>query len=182
VTWATLDAPLVEIGGITAGLIGNAEDPKGWLAKLPPSQTIYSWVMNNYWPTNYKAFQSGPTVFRYRLLPHGPFDQAAAQRFGIESSQPLLVRPAQGAAPSERPLLELDTPDVIVASIKPSDDRRAIIVRLFAAAGKRATTRLHWERNAPKAVWRSNLAEERVSAVTGPIEMPGYGLVTLRAE
>ena len=65
VTWATLDAPLVEVGGITADKIGTQANPSVWLSKLAPSQTLYSWVMNNHWYTNYKADQDGPTTFRY---------------------------------------------------------------------------------------------------------------------
>ena len=91
-TWATLDAPLVEVGGITADLIGSSRnDPAGWLDKLEPSQTLYSWVMNNHWHTNYRADQDGPTTFRYALLPHRQYDAVAAQRFGIECSQPLVA-------------------------------------------------------------------------------------------
>ena len=148
VTWATLDAPLVEVGGITADKIGSAAAiPAMWLDKLEPSQTLYSWVMNNHWYTNYKADQDGPTTFRYSLLPHKQYDPVAAQRFGIECSQPLVAAPARGTAPSGRPFLELDTPDVIVASIKPSEDRKAWIVRLFGAGGKTATATLRWGRS-----------------------------------
>ena len=128
VTWATLDAPLIEVGSITAGRIGPSADPDAWLAKLPQSQTLYSWVMNNYWYTNYRAFQSGATEFRYSLLPHKRYDAVTAQRFGMERSQPLVIVRAQGDPPSDRPFLELDSPDVIVASIKPSEDRKALIV------------------------------------------------------
>ena len=90
--------------------IGSLPNPDDWLAKLEPSQTLYSMVMNNHWFTNYKADQEGPTTFRYSLLPHKQYDQVAAQRFGIERSQPLVAAAAQGAAPSGQPLLELDTP------------------------------------------------------------------------
>ena len=77
--------------------------------------------------------------------------------------------------------MELDTPDV-VASVKPSEDRKALIVRLFGAAGRPAKANLHWSENAPKAVWMSNLAEEPGAAVTGAVDVPAYGLVTLRVD
>ena len=64
VTWSPVDAPLVEVGGITANLIGSQTNPDVWIQHLQPSQTIYSWVMNNHWHTNYRAEQEGPTVFR----------------------------------------------------------------------------------------------------------------------
>jgi alpha-mannosidase len=138
--------------------------------------------MNNHWHTNYRAEQDGPTTFRYSLLPHKQYDPVAAQRFGIERSQPLVVKKARGAAPSGHPFLELDTPDVIVTSIKPSEDGKAWIVRLFAAAGRPAKVGLRWGDSAPKAVFLSNLAEERGEAVTFPLDIPAWGILTLRAE
>ncbi len=173
---------MVLVGGITADRIGSMPNPDDWLAKLEPSQTLYSMVMNNHWFTNYKADQDGPTTFRYSLLPHEQYDQAAAQRFGIERSQPLVAAAARGAAPDGRPLLELDTPEVLVASVKPSEDHKASIVRLFGAAGRPAKADLRWGHNAPKAVWISNLAEEKVAAAAGAVDVPAYGLITLRAE
>ena len=94
----------------------------------------------------------------------------------------LWSKKAWGAAPSGRPLLELDTPDVIVTSIKPSDDGKATIVRLFAAAGRPAKVGLKWGDAAPKQVFLSNLAEEKGKAVTLPIDIPAWGIVTLRVE
>ena len=58
------------VGGITANLLGSQSNPNAWIEHLAPSQTLYSWPMNNHWHTNYKADQEGPTVFRYVILPH----------------------------------------------------------------------------------------------------------------
>ena len=63
---------------------------------------------------------------RYSLLPHKQYNEAAVQRFGIERSQPLVAVPARGPAPSGRPFLEIDTPDVIVASMKPKRGRPGV--------------------------------------------------------
>ena len=182
VTWATLDAPLVEVGAITANLIGSQTNPNAWIGKVESSQTLYSWVMNNHWHTNYRAEQSGPTTFRYALQPHKQYDPIAAQRFGIGCSQPLVVVPARGASPAGRPFLELDTPDVLVASIKPSTDGKAQIVRLFGAAGKPAKVNLRWNTPGERAVYLSNLAEDQVTPVTGPIDVRAWEIVTLRVE
>jgi hypothetical protein len=190
VTWATLDAPCVEVGAMTIYDIGPQNGPEAWLAHIRPSQTFYSYVMNNHWFTNYKADQEGPTTFRYALLPHGQYDPVAAQRFGIERSQPLVVVEPAGDRdpPSEQPLLVLDTPDVIVASIKPAALAEAVpawIIRLFAAAGRPANVHLVWGQRQPARVWLSNLAEDRVKPLDsplGPVNMAGWELVTLRAE
>ncbi len=100
ITWLTPDAPLVEIGGITANLIGSLSDPSVWLDRLEPSQTIYSWAMNNHWHTNYRAEQAGPTTFRYVLWPHHGNDQQQAFRTAWEYSQPLVVAAARGELPT----------------------------------------------------------------------------------
>ena len=91
ITLATIDAPLLEVGRITC-------DPTavGWIKQLEPTQTLYSYVMNNYWETNYKAGQEGPTTFRYSLQPHLAYDslQARAVRHRAE---PALGDRASGA-------------------------------------------------------------------------------------
>jgi len=176
VTWATVDGPLVEVGAITA------ETP--WIEKLEPAQTLYSYVMNNYWFTNYKADQEGPTTFRYALRPHaGGHDAVEAARFGIEESQPLVAVACSPETPEVIPSrLTLDTPDVIVGALKPSRDGRALIVRLFGAGGKATPVTLTWREPKPEAVFLSDLSEKPGTAVQGPIEVPAHGLVTLRAE
>ncbi|MEN6457747.1 MAG: glycosyl hydrolase-related protein [Thermoguttaceae bacterium] len=181
VTMANLDAPLIEVGAISPDTGEPGNHVPLWLERIKPSPTVYSYVMNNHWHTNYRADQEGPTVFRYALQPHGKYDPIAAQRFGLERSQPLVALPARGEAPSGKSLLAVDTPDVIVASIKPSADGKAFIVRLFGAAGRAAKANLSWA-TAPKAVHRSDLSEEPLEPLNGAIDVPAWGLVTLRAE
>ena len=139
VTLLTPDAPLTEFGGITANLIGSLSDPRAWLDKIEPSTTVYSWVMNNHWHTNYRAEQEGPTVFRYVIWPH---DQRAADvqaaRDSLEYSQPLLVLPACGEQPIAVGFQLEGTPgasNVQVTAFKPSEDGKAWIVRLFGVSG-----------------------------------------------
>ncbi len=176
VTWATVDAPLVEVGAIT-------NDPRGgvgWIKKLEPSTTLYSYVMNNYWETNYKAGQEGPTTFRYSIMPHRRFDSGRAAKFGIERSQPLIAVPVDGKAPIQRSILSVQPASVIVTAFKPSEDSKAWVVRLFNTDQRPASAKINWGKAVPKIIWLSNFAEEQVSKVTEPINMAGYEIVTLR--
>jgi len=176
VTWATVDAPLIEVGAIT-------NDPRGgvgWIKKLEPSTTLYSYVMNNYWETNYKAGQEGPTIFRYSIKPHRRFDSGEASRFGIERSQPLVAVPVEKEAPSLHSILSVEPAGIIVTAFKPADEGNAWVVRLFNTGGRPEKVRLTWGKPVPKTVWLSNLAEEEVSRITGPIKMAAYEIVTLR--
>jgi hypothetical protein len=41
-------------------MLGSQKIPAVWRQHIEPTQTFYSWVMNNHWGTNYLAYQSGP--------------------------------------------------------------------------------------------------------------------------
>ncbi|HXJ74477.1 MAG TPA: glycoside hydrolase, partial [Candidatus Dormibacteraeota bacterium] len=91
---ASLDAPLIEIGGLTANLLGSVAFNE-WMTNALDSSTIYSWAQNNHWHTNYKIDQPGLTTFHYVLRPHlSGYSAADSARFGLETSRPLLVAPA----------------------------------------------------------------------------------------
>jgi hypothetical protein len=49
ITWVTLDAPLVQVGELSARLIGSQSNPDVWRKEVKPTQTLYSWAMNNHW-------------------------------------------------------------------------------------------------------------------------------------
>jgi alpha-mannosidase len=176
VTWATVDAPLVEVGAIT-------NDPRGgvgWIKKIEPSTTLYSYVMNNYWETNYKAGQEGPTTFLYSIMPHGKFGSGKTSKFAVEQSQPLIVVPIDKKTPNRNSVLTVDSSNVIVTAFKPSEDGRAWVVRLFNTADRPEKAKLIWAKPAPETLWLSNLAEEQVAKITGPVEMAAYEFLTLR--
>jgi hypothetical protein len=181
-TWATRDAPLVEVGALTADRIGSLSNPEDWLKHVAPSQTLYSWAMNNHWHTNYKADQEGPTTFRYCIRPHAAYDAAAAQRFGVECSQPLIAVPAENASPAPQPRLRVEPADVIVSSFKPSADGKAWIVRLFNATDQRRSATLTWSEPQPKAMRRCSLLEEPGVELRGALDLPAWGMATLHCE
>jgi alpha-mannosidase len=182
ITWVTLDAPLIQIGGLTATLLNSQTNPDVWRAHIEPSRRLYSWAMNNHWGTNYRAYQEGPTIFRFVLRPHRKSTPAAASRFATGFSQPLLARPARANAPAA-PQLQVTPSDVLVTAWKPSQDGKAWIVRLYGASGKDSSANLRWGKGcAPQAVFLSDLSERAAQAVKGSVPVPGFGVVTLRAQ
>ncbi len=178
VTWATVDAPMVEVGAI-APQPESTHSQRGWIKSIGPSQTLYSYVMNNYWTTNYRHDQEGVKTFRYSIEPHRRCDTGRAAEFGVERSQPLLVVPVDADSPVRGPLLAVQPEGVMVTALKPSRDGKAWIVRLFNASGQAKKAGLRSA--APRATWLSNLAEERLSPITGPIDMAANEIVTLRS-
>jgi hypothetical protein len=182
VTWSPVDAPLVEVGGITANLVDSkANEWRTWIQHLEPSQTIYSWVMNNHWYTNYRADQEGPVVFRYAICAHKAFVPEEAARFGMGCSQPLIVT-AASSMESKSPRLAVSPAGVLVGVFKPSDEGKGSIVKLFGASGKAQSVKLAWADPAPRQVWMSDTSEQPRQKVGQVIEVPGWGIVTLRAE
>ncbi|MCX6903948.1 MAG: hypothetical protein NTW03_10830, partial [Verrucomicrobia bacterium] len=180
ITWVTLDAPLLQVGGITANLLNSQTNPDIWRKKVDRTQRIYCWAMNNHWGTNYRAYQEGPTLFRFLLRPHHRRDAAEASRFAIGFSQPVLPVPARGAAPSSKSLCTVEPSSVLVSAFKPSDDGHALILRLFGASTSQQKANLRWGALAPKAVCLSDTSEKPGAPVKGSIAVPASGLVTLR--
>jgi hypothetical protein len=183
ITWVTLDAPLVQVGGLTARLLNSQANPDAWRKQVEPTGKIYSWAMNNHWGTNYRAYQDGPNWFRFVLRPHRKYDAAAASRFATGFSYPLLPVDASGlpANASGSPLLQVTPNDVLVMALKPSDDGKALIARLYGASGAAKTASLKWNQK-PVAVYLSDTSEQPREKVPGPVSVPGYGVVTLRVE
>jgi len=178
VTLAVPDAPLIEVGAIT-------NDPRGrtvgWIKNINPSTTLYSYVMNNYWETNYKAGQEGPTVFRYSIEPHRSLDSGRAARFGTEQSQPLIAVAVDNKTPVPGSVMKVEPANIIVTAFRPSEDGRDWIVRLFNTSGQAGKATVTWSKTKPGAVWLSNLAEQKIDKAAGPIEVAAYDFVTLRA-
>lgn len=102
VAWITRDAPLVEVGALTDERPGPG-GTRTWRREVGPGQTLFSYAMNNYWHTNYRAEQEGPVTLRYaiQVAVPGCLDAAAV---GAAASQPLLA--VQPAAAPLNPTLE----------------------------------------------------------------------------
>jgi alpha-mannosidase len=84
--------PMVQLGGFRFGAYRSE-----FCLERPH---LLGWVTNNYWETNFRAYQPGRVEARYRLYPHhGPFDEAAAHRAGRESAQPTPLVQHLGEAP-----------------------------------------------------------------------------------
>ncbi len=85
----TRDAPLVEVGELTDET-PRAGGRREWRLEVGESQTVFSYVMNNYWHTNYRAGQDGLVRLRYTVRPFsGKGPGLTAQ--GRSDVQPLLV-------------------------------------------------------------------------------------------
>ena len=180
VTWATADAPMMELGGLTANLPRSQPNPNAYLKTIKPSARLYSWVMNNHWHTNYRAEQDGPTWFRYALQLHGGYDSAAATRFGVESTEPLIVTAATGKAPIAS-RLQVQPASIIATALKPGDDGQGLVVRLYNPTAETHNATLTWTPGIKRAVV-SNAREDYGSTAPDSIMVPKFGTATVRVQ
>ncbi len=183
VIWNSVDAPLISINDINVGK---------WLKKLDMENgTIFSYVMNNYWKTNYKASQGGRFTFRYNLTSHGGgVDNVKATRFGWSCSHPPLhhfvIPDNKGPLPHEgMSFLEVEDSNVVVTALKMSETRDGVIFRLLEMGGKATTSMIKFRGLEFKEAWLCNLVEEpmrKLKVENGSVEVPiaARGLATVK--
>jgi len=118
----------------------------------PQSSTVFSYVMNNYWGTNYIAAQGGDFTFRYALTSAPKLDAAAMSRMGWEQTTPLertLVKSQDKAAPTANPLpvarmsfLETGDSPVLLSAWKHAEEGEGAVLRFIELGGARAQVRV----------------------------------------
>ena len=114
----------------------------------PRSSALFSYVMNNYWNTNYVAAQGGEFTFRYVLTSARTLDQTALARMGWEETTPLertLVKSQDQTYPARKTLpaaqasfLGVDNPSVLLSAWKQSEDGAGTVMRFIELGGTRA--------------------------------------------
>jgi alpha-mannosidase len=84
----------------------------------------------------------GQHTFRYALLPHvGTLQQAGVVQEGYRLNVPLLLN-ATDALPGEASFFTVDSPAVVIDTVKKAEDSDAVIVRLYEAHGTHVRARL----------------------------------------
>jgi hypothetical protein len=176
ITWVTMDAPLVEVGEISATLIGSQNNPDVWRKTVEPTQTFYSWVMNNHWGTNYRQYQEGPVLFRYILRPHAAFDAAEASRFATGFSQPLVIRPVSPKKPGAP--FTLESKSVMVIAFKPADDGDGYVLTLYNPS--RNAEKINLKPLAGGKLYLCDSGEHKLGEMPETLELAGQGVMAIR--
>lgn len=140
---ATQDAPLIQVGGVAIPYVPYPQS----LAQEEPG-TVFSWVHNNIWDTNFPSEQAFDHVFRYSVGWQDAPDVGGAvlgMRTAAVGSRPLVaVRARRAAEPGPRAswaLLALDDPRVRVVGLTVPEPGR-LLVRLQSFAEEPFTCRL----------------------------------------
>jgi hypothetical protein len=167
VTLAPLDAPLVQVGGITTGR---------WAHRLDThSATLVSWALHNHWDTNFQAAQGGEILLRYRLASSAGYDAAASTRFAAEAAVPPLIVRVPGAEPRRGgQWLRVEPEGVAEIQLKRAADGNGILVHAYNLTAEERTIRLT-PAVAPREAWICSPLEENGEALAienGQVALP----------
>jgi len=175
ITVVSPDAPIFEVGDIMSDPIVY-----GWMDQAKQSSRIFSYVMNNYWETNYLAAQEGPCSFQYIIKPHETFNLAEAEKLSMSVCQPLLAAPVHKKSEPASSLFSTGDQEVIITGLKPSKDHQSYIIRLFNPGNESTSVSLsHNNQQLDKGLFFSNLNEEQLKKVEGEIQLGPHDSVTL---
>jgi hypothetical protein len=186
--WATRDAPLVTLEDINRGR---------WPVNLPiRNGWVFSWIMNNYWFTNYPAEQGGDYTFRYSITSGQAISGSMATRFGMETRQPLIplvsrdqVSPPFGSSGEvskpEAGYVHLSPDHVVLLTLKPAEVGGSLIARLQEIGGQSGTALLGIENFGVSRAVLCNLVEEdqrELPVSKGIVQVPiaANGIATVR--
>ncbi len=183
VTWSSVDAHLVMLGGlwpVGVSFAHHGVTPPGYPSeelrvKEFEKGHIYSFVLENNFRTNFYMTQIGDLLVRYSLTSHrGGWRNGTAVRHGWGASNPLIPVFVEGGRGGPLPsktcsFCEIDAPNIVVTTIKPSEDGEGIAVRLWETIGKETKVTIKLPHLRIEEAYLTNLVEERLK----PIETAG---------
>jgi alpha-mannosidase len=182
-----VDAPLVTLGDINRGRWLESFDPK--------SSTIFSYVFNNYWHTNFRAEQGGETTFRYVMTSGVQLTPAELSRLGRAAMTPLeadqvidqdkVGDPDRPLEPAPASFLQLEGDGVVVENWKAAEDGNGTVLRLLETGGMESHAALKFPLLDVQQVWlctamEDNLREIPVKAGTVQLTLKPHEIATLR--
>lgn len=182
-----VDAPLITLGDINRGVWPEEFAPK--------SSTIFSYVFNNYWHTNFRAEQGGETTFRYVMTSGPSLKPADLSRLGRAAMTPLetdevidqdkVGNPARPLEPEPVSFLQVDGPGVLAENWKAAEDGNGTVLRLLEIAGAESRASVRFPMLKLQKAWlctamEDDLREIPVEGSTIQITVRPHEIVTLR--
>jgi len=183
VAWSAVDSPLVTLQDVNRAQ---------WRDHIKiENGSVFAYVFNNYWFTNYKASQGGPLTFRFSMTSARSVSDIQAKRFGETVHQPLvckIVNATPGAKNStSRSFVSVAGDDIILQAVAPARFTDGVVLRLREMSGKATTARVDVRGISFKRAYLSNLGEDKLKVLAvknGAIEVKcrALGLTTIILE
>mgnify|MGYP002629749300 CR=1 FL=1 len=178
IVFGSNDIPLVQFGDINTG--------RYYYKHQPTTSHIYSWVLNNYWTTNFRASQEGEMKWSYFITSSDDNTNSTATRIGWGNRIPFLTRvlPSgnETAKITNQSLLDFDVPNVLLISAIPAMDGDGVILHLRETDGKDAIIEINEMLNNSGSVSEVNVLEEKIKKINNKIVSKPYETKFVRVE
>lgn len=161
---STPDAPLITLTDINRGK---------WPTHLDITNGhVFSYVMNNYWFTNYKASQGGTFEFDYSITSGNDLDDEKLAQFDADTRKPILGYPhlstwSASVQAEDRPLspvegsfMQIEDNNLQFVVLKQAEDGKGYIIRLREATGKKGETKITFPLFKVQKAYLANGVEE----------------------
>ena len=127
------EIPLMQFGNINLGRFKAGA--------LPETNHIFTWPMNNYWVTNFDAFQFGEFEWSYYLTSSGNPSIENATKFSWTNRIPLQNRVFPAGVDNNRSILKesvlsLSPSNILLINMAPVEGEDAILLQLREIGGK----------------------------------------------
>lgn len=178
---ATREAPMFTIGNMNRGAWpGTVENNRG---------TIFAYVFNNYWHTNYKAGQGGSIPFSFSLkFAERGFDPVEGTQFGYAYLDWDVLTARVKARHAEESFVKLGAGPVMLAELK-QDDGGQLLARLYNPSFEAATATVAFPKLHAKSASKTDLfgqngeaVEVSKNAVTVPVAARSIATVVLTTQ
>jgi alpha-mannosidase len=160
------------------------------------------------------AAETRPYSFRYSLLPHeNSWKEAATYRHGMEFNMSLIAIQAKNNKnnsntgqlevekksqnsktylPSLHSFLQIEPKNIVLSTLKRSEDEMGIIIRIYETEGKKTLARLRFDRII-RSIWLTDLLENNIRQVNNDfngsknvtrfeIEVEPFKILTLKVK
>jgi hypothetical protein len=193
IAWATPDAPLITLVDINRGK---------WPRHLEiKNGHVFSYALNNYWFTNYKAAQGGEFSFRFAMSSDHRVSREQLARFDADTRTPVFVYPLLSSFSASvetknrllpaaaGSLMALEAPNLQMVALKAAEDGDGYVLRLQETAGRSGNAEVVFPGLDIREAYLSNGVEEpqrklatTSHTITVPYEPNRYITIRLKAE
>lgn len=149
IQWMLLETPLIEASEMIDERMIIDNSHKKWKDKgISGTTNWFSYAMNNYWHTNYKADQEGPVHYHYVLRPHDAFNSVENEKSAAAFTQPLTAIPVNEKLSAGRSLFQMSNDRIVVTTVTPEKDH-SFIIRFYNPDEKEQSGTLIWDKLKP---------------------------------
>ncbi|UJH68497.1 glycoside hydrolase family 38 C-terminal domain-containing protein [Allomuricauda sp. SCSIO 65647] len=168
IVFSSNDVPLVHFGDINTG--------RFYYKRKPKNSHIYSWVLNNYWATNFKASQDGEMKWSYFLTSSSNASNTFATKFGWNQRVGMAGRLVPSDKDSKiekipsRSILSLDVPNLLLVNARPTASNDGVILHLREIEGDHAILDIDklMDQTGAKEVYEVNVLGEKLNRLSEP--------------